>query len=115
MTEGSSPINIICLNDTSHSINQTNRGRYVRGAIIFLIVFVIALVITFGYQDLPPGRQIYDAIGGAETDYPILGIQATTLIIAPFNGVIYGFIAWLIYTLLDKAGIIPKKKNPSKR
>lgn len=82
-----------------------------RGAIIFLIVFAIALIITFGYQDLPPGRQIYDAIGAAETDYPILGIQATTLIAASFNGIIYGFIAWLIYTILDKAGIIPKKQK----
>lgn len=78
---------------------------------MFLIVFAIALIISLGYQDLPPGRQIYDAVGGAETDYPILGIQATTLIVASFNGVIYGFIAWLIYTTLDKAGIIPKKQK----
>lgn len=79
-----------------------------RGAIIFVVAFLIFLVATFGYPDLPPGRMIYDAANLAETDYQVVGISATLLISAIFNGVIYGVIIWLIYTLAEKAGIIPK-------
>jgi hypothetical protein len=82
-----------------------------RGAIIFVAVFLIFIVITLGYQELPPGKVIYDAVVGAETDYQMLGIPATLLVIAVFNGVIYGFIIWLIYTLAEKAGVIPKKQQ----
>lgn len=82
-----------------------------RGAIIFVAVFLVLLVITLGYQELPPGKVIYDAVVGAETDYQVLGLPATLLIIAVFNGVIYGFIIWLIYTLAEKAGVIPKKQQ----
>ncbi len=81
-----------------------------RGAIIFLVAFAIFLLVTLGYSSLPPGKMIYDAAVGAETDYSVLGISATLLITAVFNGVIYGFIIWLIYTLAEKAGLIPKKK-----
>ena len=104
-------INIICSNAASIPTTRKFEVEILRGAIIFLIVFAIALIISLGYQDLPPGRQINDAVVGTETDYLILGIEATTLIIASSNGVIYGFIAWLIYTILDKAGIIPKKQK----
>jgi hypothetical protein len=41
----------------------------------------------------------------------VLGIQATTLIVAVFNGVIYGIIAWLVYTVADRA-MKPKKQKP---
>jgi hypothetical protein len=82
-----------------------------RGAIIFVAAFLIFLVITLGYPDLPPGKIIYDAVIGAETDYEVLGIPATQLIVAVFNGVIYGVIIWLIYTLAEKAGLIPKRKQ----
>ena len=54
---------------------------------------------------------IYDAVVGAETDYEVLGIPATQLISAVFNGVIYGVIIWLIYTLAERAGLIPKGKE----
>ncbi|MCW3980059.1 MAG: hypothetical protein NWF11_01130 [Candidatus Bathyarchaeota archaeon] len=82
-----------------------------RGAIIFLVAFAIFFVVTIGYQELPPAGMIYDAVVGAETDYQILGISATVLIISAFNGIIYGIIIWLIYTILDKAGIIPKRQS----
>jgi len=82
-----------------------------RGAIIFVAAFLIFLVITLGYQDLPPGKMIYDAIVGTETEYEVLGLPATQLIAAIFNGVIYGVIIWLIYTLAEKAGLIPKKQQ----
>ena len=73
-----------------------------KGAIVFIAAFLLFLVITFGYASLPPGRQIYDAIVGVETDYPVLGIPAPTLVAAVFNGVIYGIIIWLVYTIIER-------------
>jgi len=73
-----------------------------RGAIVFVAAFLIFLVVTLGYADLPPAKAIYDAVIGAETDYEVLGISATLLICAVFNGVIYGVIIWLIFWLATK-------------
>ena len=81
-----------------------------RGAIVFLAAFLLFLVITLGYQDLPPGKAIYDAIVGAESDYEVAGIRATTLATAVFNGVVYGIIVFLIYWLAEKF-IIGKRKT----
>ena len=73
-----------------------------KGAIVFLGAFLLFLVITLGYLDLPPGRAIYDAIVGAESDYEVAGIPATTLSIAVFNGVVYGVIVFLVYWLAER-------------
>ena len=73
-----------------------------KGAIVFLVVFVVFLVVTLGYSDLPPGRQLYGLLGVAETEEPVLGVPATTLVSAVFNGVIYGVIAWLIFTFAER-------------
>ena len=75
-----------------------------RGAIVFLVVFVIFLAATLAYADLPPGKQIYGLLGVPETDYAVLGVPATTLVVAVFNGIVYGVIVWLIYTVLQRAG-----------
>jgi hypothetical protein len=82
-----------------------------KGAIVFIVAFLIFLVITLGYSSLPPGKMIYDAIVGAETDYLVLGVPATSLVAAIFNGVIYGVIIWLAYTLVAKV----MKKEPEKK
>ena len=82
-----------------------------KGALVFLAVFIIFLAATLAYTDLPPGKQIYDALNVPTTDYPILGIQATTLIEAVFNGVIYGVIAWIIYSIAARA---TRSKQPAK-
>jgi hypothetical protein len=74
-----------------------------KGAIIFLVIFILALLVTLAYSDMPPGKQIYNALNVPATDYLVLGIQATTLAIAVFNGVVYGVIVWLIYTLAEHA------------
>jgi hypothetical protein len=75
-----------------------------KGAIVFLIVFAIAVVINLGNTAIPPGKIIYDAVlpnTEAASGYLIGGtIDAVTAIIAVFNGVIYGFIVWLIFTLV---------------
>jgi hypothetical protein len=85
-----------------------------RGAIIFVAAFLIFLIATIGYSDLPPGKMIYDAVIGAETDYQVIGVSATLLTASVFNGVIYGIIIWLAYTLAERAGLIPKRaKKPA--
>ena len=81
-----------------------------KGAIVFLAAFLLFLVITLAYPALPPGKMIYNAIVGAETDYPVLGIGASTLVAAVFNSVIYGVIIWLIYSILEML----TKKKPAK-
>jgi len=86
-----------------------------KGAIVFLIVFAIALVITMGNTAIPPGKAIYDAaLPNTEpaSGYLVGGkIDAVTLIISVFNGVIYGFIAWLVFTLLMMVFKKDKKQN----
>jgi hypothetical protein len=72
----------------------------VKGAIVFVAAFLLFLVITLGYTGLPPGRQIYDAIVGAESDYLVSGVPVTALAIGVFNGVIYGFIIYVVYWIL---------------
>ena len=77
-----------------------------KGAIVFVVAFIIFLAATLAYPELPPGRQIYDLLGVEETTEPVLGISVTTLVCAIFNGVIYGIIIWLVFTGLRKAEII---------
>ena len=79
-----------------------------KGAIVFLAAFLLFLAITLGYSALPPGRQIYDAIVGAESDYMVSGVPITALAIGIFNGVFYGIIIYIVYWLLTS--YIFKKK-----
>jgi hypothetical protein len=84
-----------------------------KGALVFLAVFAIVLIVTMGNTSIPPGRAIYEAVlPGTEVaaGYMVGGaVDAVTLIIAVFNGVIYGFIAWLIFTLVM---MMRKKEKP---
>ena len=87
-----------------------------KGAIVFLVVFAIAVVITMGNTAIPPGKAIYDAFlpnTQAASGYMVGGsnVDAVTLIISVFNGVIYGFIAWLVFTLLMMLFKKDKKQN----
>jgi hypothetical protein len=75
-----------------------------RGAIVFLIAFAIFLLVTIAYPGMPPAQQIYSAFNLPLTGYLVGGaIEASTLILAVFNGVIYGVIIWLVYTFAEKA------------
>ena len=67
------------------------------------LVFVVLLAATPAYPSMPPRRQLYDLLGTQETDYLVLGVALTTLVVAIFNSVIYGVIAWLIHTSAEKA------------
>ena len=86
-----------------------------KGAIVFLLVFAIAVVITLGNTAIPPGKAIYDAFlpnTEAASGYLVGGqVDAVTAIIAVFNGVIYGFIAWLVFTLVMMLFKKDKKQN----
>jgi hypothetical protein len=73
-----------------------------KGAIVFLIVFVILLAITLAYPEIPPGNTISDAIN-IDPTVEWNGILVRTLTSAIFNGIIYGIIAWLAYTLIERA------------
>jgi di/tricarboxylate transporter len=73
-----------------------------RGALVFLAVFFAVLVATLAYPSMPPGPQLYSLLNVPTTDFPVLGIPATTLVIAVFNGVVYGIIAWLAFTIAQK-------------
>jgi predicted secreted protein len=69
------------------------------GAVVFLVVFFIMLLATLAVPNLPIGRQLYGLFGVPESDYPVLGISVTTLVSAVLNGVFYGVIVWLGFTL----------------
>jgi len=69
-----------------------------QGGIVFLIAFFALLAATLAAPSIPPGRAFYDILGVPDTDYPVLGIPVTTLVIAVFNDVFYGIIAWLVFT-----------------
>jgi hypothetical protein len=84
-----------------------------KGAIVFLAVFALVLIATLAYTSIPPGEAIYKAaLPNTEqytSTYPIASTNAFALIIAVFNGVIYGFVAWLIFTLATMGS--KKNKN----
>jgi hypothetical protein len=87
-----------------------------KGALVFLAVFAIAVILTLGNTSIPPGQMIYNAfLPGTEaaSGYMIAGssVNAVTAIIAVFNGVIYGFIAWLIFTIIMMATGKNKEKQ----
>ncbi len=86
-----------------------------KGALVFLAVFAIVVIITLGNTNIPPGKLIYDRVlpnTEAASGYLIGGtINAVTAIIAVFNGVIYGFIAWLIFTLATMGRKKDKNQN----
>ncbi|MEM2942268.1 MAG: zinc ribbon domain-containing protein [Candidatus Bathyarchaeia archaeon] len=74
-----------------------------KGAIVFLTVFMILLAATLSYSNIPPGKEIYRLLEIPETDHPVLGIPATILVYAVFNAVVYGIVAWLIFTIAERS------------
>jgi hypothetical protein len=90
-------------------MNLKRREKQMKGALVFLAVFAILLLATLAYSELPPGGQIYDALNFPTTTYQVFDtIPVRTLANAVFNGVIFGIIAWLIYTIAERA---TKPKN----
>jgi len=81
------------------------------GAVIFVLFFLLFLAITLGVPTLPPGSMIHTLLGIPQTTYPVLGIPAWILINAIVNGIVYGFIIWLIYSLANIARSKGKPKE----
>jgi len=85
-----------------------------KGALVFLAVFALLVVLTIGNVSIPPGQAIYNAVlpgTEAAASYLIAGVSAVTVIISVFNGVIYGFIAWLIFSVIMMATKKDKKEQ----
>ena len=80
-----------------------------KGALIFVIFFLALTVLTLLYPDLPPGSQIYEMLDVPESDYPVVGIPVTVLTISLFNGIVYGIIAWIVYSIA--VAVINRKKE----
>ena len=77
---------------------------------MFLIVFALVTMISLG-TEFPPGRDIYYAIGAVDVDWPILGIPVATLVPAIFNGLIYGFIVYVIFSVISSTAGKDKKES----
>ena len=83
-----------------------------KGALVFLAVFAVVVIMTISYPTLPPGLTIYHMMGLPDTDYQILGLVAPTFAAAILNGVIYGIIVWLIYSIAMWATKPKKQEAP---
>lgn len=87
-----------------------------KGALVFIAVFVIFLLATFAYPELPPGAQIYDSLNFPTTTYKVFDtIPVRTLVNALFNGVIFGIVAWLIYTIAHRATKPKTQQQPQQK
>jgi CBS-domain-containing membrane protein len=86
-----------------------------KGALVFLAVFAIVVIVTIAGVANPPGAAIYSAVlsGTAvyTSQYAIVGTNTYTLIVAVFNGVIYGYIVWLAFTIINALTKKDKKDN----
>lgn len=80
------------------------------GAVIFVIFFLLFLAITLSVHGLLPGSMTHAWLGIPQTEYVVLGIPAWLLINAIVNGVFWGFVVWLIYSLVRLATSKREKK-----
>jgi hypothetical protein len=68
------------------------------GAVIFVIFFLVfTLVSVFVYPDFPPAAMILGWFGITAATIPQYGIWIVGLI----NGVIYGFLIWLLFSMVN--------------
>jgi len=77
-----------------------------KGAIVFIGVFIIVFLVSLGFTSLPPGQTIYKIINlpTSVATYKVGGaINGDVLIKAIFNGAIYGLVIWLIFTIMTRA------------
>ena len=83
-----------------------------KGAIVFLVVFVVVFLISLGATSIPPGQALYNLLKlpAATTTYKVGGaIYGDVLIKAIFNAVVYGIIIWLVFTIVTHTF---KKRKP---
>ena len=72
-----------------------------KGAIIFLVVFLLLIVVTlYGPYAIPPGFNIYGLLNVPWTTYLIANLfPASLFAVSIINGAVYGIVAWIIYSL----------------
>ncbi len=83
------------------------------GAIVFLVVFVVVFVVSLVITSIPPGQALYNILNLpiSTTTYKVGGlIFGDVLIKAVFNAVIYGFIVWILFTLVTH---LSEEKGPT--
>jgi hypothetical protein len=82
------------------------------GAVIFVIFFLVFFAVTTGMPlAIPPGSIIHSILNIPMTDYPVLGYPAWMLINASTNGVVWGFIVWVIFSMFSLASGKGKEKD----
>ncbi|HML03051.1 MAG TPA: hypothetical protein VK487_06720 [Candidatus Bathyarchaeia archaeon] len=77
-----------------------------KGALVFIGVFVIVFLVTLGVTSLPPGQAIYNKLNlpASVKTYKVAGaIYGNVLIEAIFNAAIYGLVVWVVFTILTRA------------
>ena len=77
-----------------------------KGALLFIGVFVIVFLASLGVPSLPPGQAIYNKLNlpASVATYKVAGaINGDVLIKAIFNAAIYGLIVWLVFTIGTRA------------
>ncbi len=79
--------------------------------VIFAVVFLVLFGVTLGFPALPPGNIIADLLGNTETVLPIVEIPVVTLINGIINGLFWGAIAAVIYSLIHR-GSEPEPLSP---
>ena len=76
------------------------------GAVVFVIAFVLFTVISLVIS-LPPGSWVVQ-----ELIPDLQGAQYESLVVGIINGVVYGVIIWIIYSLVKR--VYDRKKGPQK-
>ena len=71
------------------------------GALIFVVFFFLGFLATLAIPDLPVGPWILDYVGIPHVEYEIGGFSAWLLMCSIVNGVVYGFISWLIFSIAN--------------
>jgi len=82
------------------------------GAFIFVVFFFLGLLLTISIPSLPPGPWIIDYLNIPYVEYEIAGLPLYILLISIVNGLIYGFIVWLAFSIIN---LIIKAKTSEKR
>jgi len=82
------------LNARTFIVKLKIEGEKMIGAVVFVIAFVLFTVISL-VIDLPPGFWVVE-----ELIPDIQGTEYASLVIGIINGVIYGVVIWIIYSLV---------------
>ena len=71
--------------------------------VVFVVVFLVLFGVTLGVPALPPGNILLDFLGIPEITLSIGGISGMTLVNGIINGLFWGAIAAVIYSLSHRA------------